>query len=96
MMMEVFAMESVLLRTRKIAAAGNTMAHSMCSLYLREAMSRIETAAVESLAASLNGEPLRKHVAAVRNLCGRVLIDSIQQRREVAERLLAPGRYAVA
>src|SRR5579864_3658830 len=44
--MEVFAMESSLLRSRKLAASGKgTNAVNMCAVFLREAMDRVEVSA---------------------------------------------------
>src|ERR1700686_3373647 len=44
--MEVFAMESSLLRSRKLAASGQgTNAADMCAVFLREAMDRVEVSA---------------------------------------------------
>ena len=95
-MMEAFAMESVLLRTRKMAAEKETIATRMCSVYLREALARMEVPAREVLEASLEGEPLQKHLAALRGLCGGDGINVIQQRGAIAGRLLEAGRYVIA
>jgi alkylation response protein AidB-like acyl-CoA dehydrogenase len=95
-MMEVFAMESVLLRTRKMAAGEETIAGRMCSVYLREALARMEVPAREILAASLEGAPLQKHLAALGGLCGGDEMNVIQQRGAIARRLLEAGRYVIA
>ena len=95
-MMEAFAMESVLLRTRKMAAEKETIATRMCSVYLREALARMEVPAREVLEASLEGEPLQKHLAALRGLCGGDGMNVIQQRGAIAGRLLEAGRYVIA
>ena len=91
-----FAMESVLLRTQKLAAVGrDTVAGAMCSVFLRDAMARIELAARNVLGACSEGEALRTNLAPLRRLANYEPVDAVGLRRQVAGRLLARERYAV-
>ena len=96
MMMEAFAMESVLLRTRKLAAAGKgANARDCCAVFLRDAMARIEGAARLVLGACAEGEGLRANLAAVRRLAACEPVNAVALRRQIAGRLLPGERYAV-
>jgi alkylation response protein AidB-like acyl-CoA dehydrogenase len=86
--MEVFAMESSWLRTRKTGLAAE-----ICSVFLREAMARIEQSARCVLAACTEGEELRSHVAALHRLTTYEPVNAVALRRKIAEQLLARGRY---
>ncbi len=92
--MEVFAMESVLLRTRKLAGAA-VNAGDMCSVFVREAMDRIEMSAREVVGACSSESEVKKNLGALRNFAGYEPINSIALRRNIAGRLLGAERYAV-
>lgn len=94
--METFAMESVLLRSRKLAASGKgTNAADMTAVFLRDAMARIDISARNVIGACLGGNARQQDVAALRQLVNYDPIDSVQLRRNVAARLLAAGCYSV-
>src|ERR1051325_8421478 len=62
--MECFAMESVMLRARKLANMGRGgPAADMAAVYLRDAMSRVEVSARTVLAACSEGDALRTNTA---------------------------------
>ena len=93
---ETFAMESVFLRTRKLGALGReTAAEPMCSVFLRDAMARIELAARNVLGTCSEGAAVRANLAALRILAGYEPADAVALRRGVAGRLLARERYAI-
>jgi len=93
-LMETYAMESVLLRTKKLG--GNcSSAPDMCSVILRDAMSRIETAARNVVSACSEGVALRKTTTTLRGLADYEPIDAVQTRRRIARRLVDEERYAV-
>ena len=95
MIMEVFAMESVLLRSRKLAGSGKgANAAEMTSVFLRDAMNRVETSARNLLGACAAGKGLQGYTAMLRLLANHDPIDSIQLRQNIAARLLAAGLYA--
>ena len=93
---EVFAMESALLRSRKLAGSnkGENTAE-MTSVFLRDAMNRIETSARNVLGTCAAGTSLQENMGILRSLANYDPIDSIQLRRNIAGRLLATGPYAV-
>jgi len=93
-LMDAYAMESTLLRTMKrgVDAANGT---DMCSVILRDAMTRIETAARNVLGACSEGAALRNNMSALRNLAQHEPIDAVQTRRRIARRLIDEERYVV-
>lgn len=96
MIIGVFAMESALLRSRRVArSTKGASAAEMTSVFLREAMNRIEISARNVLGACLVDEGLRRSMAMLRSLANHDPINSIQLRRNIAARLLASGCYAV-
>jgi len=94
--MEVFAMESSLLRSRKLAASGQgTNAADMCAVFLREAMDRVEVSARNVIGACSSGHALRENMASLRGFANYDPLDGVVLRRNIAGRLLAAGRYTV-
>ena len=92
--MEVFAMESSLLRSRKLAASGKgTNATNMCAVFLREAMDRVEVSARNVIGACSPG--LRENMATLRGFANYDPLDGVALRRNIAGRLLAAARYTV-
>jgi alkylation response protein AidB-like acyl-CoA dehydrogenase len=96
MIMEVFAMESVLLRSRKLAGSRKgENAAEMTSVFLRDAMNRVESSARNVLGACTAGKGLQANMAILRLLANYDPIDSIQLRRNIADRLVTTGFYVV-
>ncbi len=94
--MEVFAMESSLLRARKLAAAGGgANAADACAVYLRDAISRIEASSRTVLSACAQGDELRKNLSRLQTYAAHDPVNSIELRRQIARRLLANERYTV-
>ena len=94
--MEVFAMESSLLRSRKLASSGKgTNAADMCAVLLREAMDRVEVSSRNVIGACSGGAALRENMAALRSFANYDPVDAIALRRSIASRLLAAGGYLV-
>jgi alkylation response protein AidB-like acyl-CoA dehydrogenase len=94
--MNAFAMESVLLRTRKLAGLRKgEIASDLCPVFLREAMETVESAARNVLAASSDGDALRTNMAVLKRFTKFEPVNAIAARRKIAERLLAAGRYIV-
>ena len=94
--MEVFAMESSLLRSRKLAvAAGGANARDACVVYLRDAISRIEISSRTVLSACAQGDELRRNLSRLRVYAAHDPVNSIELRRQIARRLLANERYTV-
>ena len=94
--MEVLAMESTLLRTRKLAASGRGMnAADMCAVFLRDGMDRVELAARQVIGACSTSSTLHDNMATLRAFANYDPIDAIAIRRNIAGRLLAAGGYTV-
>jgi alkylation response protein AidB-like acyl-CoA dehydrogenase len=94
--MEVFAMESSLLRSRKLAAAGGgANAADACAVYLRDAIGKIELASTTALSACAQGDELRRNLSRLRAYATHDPVNSIELRRKIAGRLLASERYTV-
>ena len=90
--MEVFAMESALLRSGKKRSEAMS---DMTAVLLRDAMARIEISARTVLAACSEGDAMRTNMAVLRRFAKYEPVDAIALRRRIAERLLAAGRYVV-
>lgn len=94
--MEVFAMESSLLRSRKLAVAGvGINAADACAVYLRDAMAKIELSSKTVLSACAQGDELRQVLARLRGYASHDPVNAIALRRRIAGRLLASERYTV-
>ena len=92
--MEVFAMESSLLRSHKLSAAGGGVnSGDACAVYLRDAMAKIESFSRTVLSACVVGEELRGYLSRLRGYTSHDPVNAIALRRRIAERLLANERY---
>jgi alkylation response protein AidB-like acyl-CoA dehydrogenase len=92
--MEVFAMESSLLRSRKLAATGaGANAADACAVYLRDAMGKIEFSSRTVLSACGQGGDLQKNLSRLHAYASHDPVNSIELRRQIAQRLLANERY---
>jgi len=92
--METFAMESTLLRCRKLAGlSSNTVASAICSVFLRDAMLRIFAAAQTILGSCSSGGELQQQMSALRSLAAYDPVNAISLRRQIAEALLDSERY---
>ena len=81
--METFAMESTLLRARKTGKGGY-----ICSVFVRDAMARIEMTARTALAACSAGDALRTNMAVLRRYTKYEPVDTISLRRSIADFML--------
>ena len=88
--MEVFAMESALLRVEKTLAG-----KEMMTVLLRDSMTRVESFAKPVLAACGEGDVLRSKMTVLRRFAKHEPIDSIAIRRRIAARQLSAGHYVV-
>ncbi len=94
--MNAFVMESTYLRTKKLALHGKgELAAEMCSVFLREAMETVESAARAVLAACSEGDALRTNLAVLKRFSKFEPVNAIGLRRKIAARLLEVGRYTV-
>ncbi|MBI1791509.1 MAG: acyl-CoA dehydrogenase family protein [Acidobacteria bacterium] len=94
--MDVFAMESVLLRARRLAEMGKKdQAGDICSVFLRDALAHIEVTARTVLASCSEGDTLRGHMAVLRRFAKYEPVDAIAARRRIARRILDAERYVI-
>jgi alkylation response protein AidB-like acyl-CoA dehydrogenase len=90
---ELFAMESSLLRSRRFASGKGENAAAMCTVLLRDALARVETSARNVLGACLEGAALHAQMTVLRRLAECDPVDAVRLRRAIAGRLLARERY---
>ncbi|MEK7409459.1 MAG: acyl-CoA dehydrogenase family protein [Acidobacteriota bacterium] len=96
LVMQAFALESAVLRARKLLAGGRgANAADMCAVFARDSMTQIEGAARTVLAACSEGDALRTNLAVLRRFAKYEPVNSIALRRRIAARLLEAGRYVV-
>ncbi len=97
MVIEIFAMESGLLRTLKmISREGEEKAKyqiSAVKVYVDETIPRIETWAREVLAHVEEGDMLRTQLAGVKKLARYQPVDAVNLRREIADRIIDLESY---
>jgi alkylation response protein AidB-like acyl-CoA dehydrogenase len=91
--MSAFAMESAVLRARKMAAPG--LAHMMTQVFAREAMEIAESSARGVLAACSEGDALRMNLSILKRFAKCEPVNAIGLRREIAVALLEAGKYRV-
>lgn len=97
--MEVYGMESALLRTLKMAAGRgedeSQTAIQMSRLYVYLSLGRIELWAREVLAACSEGDELRTMLAALKRLTRHVPIDTLALRQKIADHFIEKEKYEV-
>ncbi|EPY14849.1 MULTISPECIES: acyl-CoA dehydrogenase family protein [Paenibacillus] len=100
LMIAVYAMESTLLRTRKLMAksgeAKAKLAMQMTTVYMHEAFADIERTAKETLAAMESGDVLRTQLSILKKLAKSTPIDGVGIKREIAERVIQAEKYVVS
>ena len=100
LVMEVYAMESALLRTQKmIARSGAQACAAACDaarVYVHAAVERMESEARRALSRIAEGDVLRTQLALLRRFLRRMPPDVIELRRRLADRALALNRYPFA
>jgi butyryl-CoA dehydrogenase len=95
--MDIFAMESTLLRTQKLAESGKgANAADMTAVLVRDAMAHIDVTARTVVAACSDGDTLRTNLVVLRRFSKYEPVDAIALRRQIAQRLLAAERYTVS
>ncbi len=93
--MSAFAMESVCLRARKLAAMGRgETSTAMAQVFLRDRLQAIEATGKTVLAACAEGDNLRTSLAFLRRLTKYEPVNSIALRQRIAQRILSAERYA--
>ena len=93
--MEVLAMESSLLRRRKLVGDRGANAADACAVYLRDALTRIELASRTVISACAEGEELRQKLSQLSAYASHDPLNAIALRRKIATRLLATECYTI-
>jgi alkylation response protein AidB-like acyl-CoA dehydrogenase len=95
--MEIYAMESCLLRTQKAAATkGEAAAHNMIDatrVFISDAAERVDSEAKRAIAAVHEGDMLTTQMAVLKRFGKRAAVDTIALRRRVAAAVQAQDRY---
>ncbi len=96
---EVYAMESCILRAEKLVAAKGEAAASaaiaMTGYYAAKAMQTVESSARKVIAAVAEGDMLRTQMAIVRRLAKFDPANTIALGRQIAQHVLAAERYSL-
>ncbi len=96
---EVYAMESCILRAEKLAASkgesGAKAALAMTQFYASKAMHTVELSTRKVIAAVAEGDVLRTQMAILRRLSKHEPADTIALGREIAQHVLTAGRYSL-
>ena len=97
MIMDVFAMESAMLRTEKLAAskgeANCALQIEAARVFASDAIERIERNAKHALAAMAEGDELRTMLAMLRRFMKFTPVNTVAARRRIAESITDAGRY---
>lgn len=95
--MEVYALESALLRARKLQAArgadATALVEATVRCYAQDAMDQIEVSARRLLSAVDEGDTLRTYLAGLRRLMKREAANTVALRRQIAAAALEKGGY---
>ena len=97
---EVFAMDSALLRTLKLVQKQGQSAASLpiatTQVYLSTAMARVEVAARKVIAAAAEGDNLRIQTTILRRLLKHDPTNVIALRQQIAAKVIEAGKYVIA
>src|SRR6195256_1303816 len=97
MTIEIYAMESAVLRAQKIAERNGEAAASlpiaMTRVYLSQAMDKIEAAEKKVIADVAEGDMLRTQMAILRRLSKHDPLNTIALRQQIAAKTIEAGKY---
>ncbi|HKV64163.1 MAG TPA: acyl-CoA dehydrogenase family protein [Candidatus Acidoferrum sp.] len=97
MVMEIYAMESCLLRAQKAAAAkGEAASQTMIDaarVFINDAAERVESEARRAIATIHEGDMLTTQIAVLKRFAKRAAVDTIALRRRVAAAVQSQDRY---
>jgi alkylation response protein AidB-like acyl-CoA dehydrogenase len=97
MVIEIFAMESALLRaTKSMEKNGDERADiqkAMVKVYVNDAFDRVEAFAKQAFTAIAEGDTLRTQLSALKKLTRFTPVNTIALRREIADSVIKIGRY---
>lgn len=95
--MAIFALESALLRARKMAGTGSgaRVTAAMTSAFAARALATVEQAARRVLTAASEGDALGIQLAVLRRFARVAPMDEIALHRQIAKHFLEQGRYRI-
>src|SRR5712675_1156058 len=100
MTIEIYAMESAVLRSQKIAEqkgdSAAALPTAMTRVYLSQAMEKVESAARKEMAAVADGTRLRTQLAILRRLAKYEPFNTIELRQQIAQKVIERGKYTLA
>ncbi|HLB93573.1 MAG TPA: acyl-CoA dehydrogenase family protein [Terriglobales bacterium] len=100
MTIEIYAMESAVLRAQKMVKqkgeASAALPIAMTQVYLTQALEKIEAAARKVIADVAEGDMLRTQLAIVRRLSKHEPFNTIALRQQIAQKTIDAGKYTVA
>jgi len=99
MIIEIYAMESAIVRTEKAIAQNGlekeAQKYDYTRVYAQEALVRLESIARESLSAMEEGDTLRTMLSIVRKLTRHNPLNTVAIKRDIANRLIEADKYTV-
>ncbi len=97
MVIEIFAMESALLRAmksiEKIGDEKSRIQKAMVQVYVNDAFDRVEGFAKRALAAISKGDTLRTQLSNLKKLTRFIPVNTVALRREIANAVIKMGKY---
>jgi butyryl-CoA dehydrogenase len=100
MTIEIYAMESAVLRAQKMVEqkgeAAAALPIAMTRVYIIQALEKIEAAAKKVIADVAEGDMLRTQLAIVRRLAKHEIFNTIVLRQQIAEKTIEAGKYTLA
>ncbi len=95
--MDVFAMESAILRAQKLAASQSeeqaALYLDMVRVFCNDAVERVEAEAKNTLAATVEGDELRTLLAALKRFTKHTPTNTVAARRRIADAMIKANRY---
>jgi alkylation response protein AidB-like acyl-CoA dehydrogenase len=99
MALEIYAMESAVLRTQKLVEtkgeAAAALPIAMTRVYLTQAFEKVEAAAKKIIAAVAEGDMLRTQLAILRRLAKHEPFNTIALRQQIAQKTIERGKYTL-
>ena len=100
MTIEIYAMESAVLRAQKLVEQKGESAAAlpiaMTQVYMTQALEKIEAAAKKVIADVAEGDMLRTQLAIVRRLAKHEPFNTIPLRQQIAQKTMEAGKYSLA
>ncbi len=100
MTIEIYAMESAVLRAQKMVEqkgeASAALPLAMTRVYLTQALEKVEAAAKKVIADVAEGDMLRTQLAIVRRLSKHEPFNTIALRQQIAQKTIEAGKYRLA